>query len=87
MHNKLRTSLVSKIEEMLEDLTYEEIAEGLVNNTINFKKFRDKCIKQDFKELTISEPNRSRMDIYRELSLKYGISENTIKMIKGIGYY
>ena len=44
MPKQLKTSLVSKIEEMLEDLTYEEIAEGLVNNTINFKKFRDKCI-------------------------------------------
>lgn len=86
MHNKLKMNLHYRIMQMLEDLTYEEIAEGLVNNTINFKKFRDNCIKEDFKELTTKFPNRSRMDIYRELSLKYGISENTIKMIKGIGY-
>ena len=75
-----------KFERMLEDLSLEEIAEGLVNNTISFKRFRDRCIKEDFRD-AMKVVGAKRMSVYTDLAIKYNLSENTIKMIDGIGYF
>ena len=48
--------LKKQFKAMLEDLSLEEIAEGLVNNTINYRKFRNKAIKKEFDSI-FGDPN------------------------------
>lgn len=63
---------------MLEDLSLEEIAEGLVNNTISYRKFRNKVIKSEFEEIR-KKTGKNILDVHIDLSEKYFVSDSTIR--------
>jgi hypothetical protein len=70
--------LKSEFIAMLEDLTLEEIAEGLVNNTINYRKFRNKIIKKEFDSIR-EKTGKNILDVHIDLSEKYFVSDSTIR--------
>jgi len=70
--------LKSEFITMLEDLSLEEIAEGLVNNTINYRKFRNKIIKKEFDSIR-EKTGKNILDVHIDLSEKYFVSDSTIR--------
>ena len=70
--------LKEQFKTMLEDLSLEEIAEGLVNNTISYRKFRNKVIKSEFEEIR-EKTGKNILDVHIDLSEKYFVSDSTIR--------
>jgi len=70
--------LKKQFKTMLEDLSLEEIAEGLVNNTISYRKFRNKVIKSEFEEIR-EKTGKNILDVHIDLSEKYFVSDSTIR--------
>lgn len=79
MSSQFKSSLKAQFIKMLEDMSYEEIAEKLVNNELAFKKFRDEAIKQDHEML--SKENKKKCDIYVDLEEKYKLQSRNLRLI------
>lgn len=78
MNLQFKSSLKAQFIKMLEDLSYEEIAEKLERNELGLKQFRNECIRKEFYD---RYGNTSVMDLISELSEKYQVQPRMIRYI------